>query len=114
MLAGSFRFIIYPYMFMIGLLLFSGISKKIKVNKSLLWIPVVVTILLLVFQIWLDQATLQSPAGGERLLFGFSISNAIYYLGIWVLCALFSLIFAWTFDKPEEKHSVSDTNTLDM
>jgi hypothetical protein len=114
MLTGSFRLIIYPYIFIIGLLLLSGLAKKVKVNKKIIWIPTVVTCLFLLLHTWLDVATLHSPTGGVNLIFGFTLSTAIYYFGIWILCASFSLLYVWTFNKPEVTQSAIETNTLDV
>jgi hypothetical protein len=114
MLVGSFRLIIYPYLVLVGILLFIGLAKKIKVNKKIIWIPTIVTFLFLLLQGWLDLATLSSPIGGENLIFGFTISTAIYYLGIWTLCASFSLIYVWTFSQPQVEQSSINTNSLDL
>jgi hypothetical protein len=114
MLVGSFRLIIYPYLVLVGILLFIGLAKKIKVNKKIIWIPTIVTFLFLLLQGWLDLATLRSPIGGENLIFGFTISTAIYYLGIWTLCASFSLIYVWTFSQPQVEQSSLITNSLDL
>lgn len=114
MLTGSFRFIIYPYMFIIGLLLISGLGKTLKVNKKMYWIPTSVTILFLLLMSWLDRATLQSTIGEGKLILGFTVSTAIYYLGIWTLCACISLLYAWTFNQQGGKQSNVDANTLDL
>jgi hypothetical protein len=114
MLAGSFRLIIYPYMLIIGLLLLIGLAKKIKVNKKIVWVPTIITLLFLLLQGWLDNATLQTPTGGVKLIFGFTVTNAIYYLGIWTLCACFSLIYAWVFNQREGTEAAVNSNTLDV
>ncbi|PAE33765.1 hypothetical protein [Bacillus sp. 7884-1] len=114
MLVGSFRLIIYPYIVLVGILLLIGLAKKIIVNKKIIWIPTIVTFLFLLLQGWLDIATLHSPIGGGNLILGFTISTAIYYVGIWTLCASFSLIYVWTFSKPEVKKSSINTNSLDI
>jgi hypothetical protein len=114
MLIGSFRLVIYPYMFVIGILLFSGLAKKVKVNKKIIWIPTIVTFLFLLLQTWLDIATLHSPTGGVNLILGLTVSSAIYYFGLWTLCASFSLLYVWTFNKPEVAQSAVDTNTLEI
>jgi hypothetical protein len=114
MLVGSFRLIIYPYLVLVGILLFIGLAKKIKVNKKIIWIPTLVTFLFLLLQGWLDLTTLSSPIGGENLIFGFTISTAIYYLGIWTLCASFSLIYVWAFSQPQVEQSSINTNSLDL
>lgn len=114
LLIGSFRLVIYPYMVIVGLLLMGGLAKKLNVNKKIIWIPTVVTTLFLLLQIWLDLVTLHSPIGNGTLIFGITPSTAIYYLGIWLICASFSLIYAWTFNRPEEKQSAINTNTLDI
>ena len=70
MLTASFRLVIYPYMLIVGLLLFSGLAKKRNVNKNLIWIPTVITLLFLMLQLCLDLVTLHSPIGNGKLIFG--------------------------------------------
>lgn len=114
MLTGSFRLVIYPYMLIVGLLLLGGLTKKLNVNKKLIWIPTVITVLFLLLQLCLDLVTLHSPIGNGKLIFGITTSTAIYYLGIWLVCASISLIYSRTFNLPEEKQSVIETNSLDV
>jgi hypothetical protein len=114
MLLGSFRLIIYPYICILGLLFISGIGQSMKMNKKIRRFPLILTVLFLILFIGLDYVTLDSPIGDGDLFFGLSSSSAIYYLGIWILCLIVSMIYAWAFKQQDSKYYAVNSKSMDM
>ncbi|KOP78554.1 hypothetical protein AMS59_11985 [Lysinibacillus sp. FJAT-14745] len=100
-ITGSWRFILYPYLIVIGIAILFGILKNVKQNPRKMWIPVSVVIVYIILYAWLDIMTIDTPTGGSKYIFGLTPSMALYILGIWPLANLICLLYAWTFSKEE-------------
>ncbi|MGE7953561.1 hypothetical protein [Lysinibacillus xylanilyticus] len=100
-ITGSWRFILYPYLIVIGIAILFGILKNVKQNPRKMWIPVSVVIGYFILYAWLDIMTIDTPTGGSKYIFGLTPSMALYILGIWPLANLICLLYAWTFSKEE-------------
>ncbi|MDM5248744.1 MULTISPECIES: hypothetical protein [unclassified Lysinibacillus] len=100
-ITGSWRFILYPYLIVIGIAILFGILKNVKQNPWKMWIPVSVVIVYIILYAWLDIITIDTPTGGSKYIFGLTPSMALYILGIWPLANLICLLYAWTFSKEE-------------
>lgn len=100
-ITGSWRFILYPYLIVIGIAILFGILKNVKQNPWKMWIPVSVVIVYIILYAWLDIMTIDTPTGGSKYIFGLTPSMALYILGIWPLANLICLLYAWTFSKEE-------------
>lgn len=101
MFLASWRLILYAYLIMIGISILFGLLRHVKVNRSFMWIPIGTSIAYLTLYVWLDLITLGSPNGGEGLILGMTPATALYFLGIWPLSVLVSLLYAWTFPAEE-------------
>lgn len=99
MLTASWRLILYSYLIVIGLAIFTGISKSVKENPRKIWIPILVSGAYLLLYAWLDILTMNSPTGGSASIFGLTPSLALYVLGIWPLANIICLLYAWTFSS---------------
>lgn len=100
-ITGSWRFILYPYLIVIGIAILFGILKNVKQNPLKIWIPISVVIVYIILYVWLDIMTIDTPTGGSQYIFGLTPSMALYILGIWPLANLICLLYAWTFLKEE-------------
>ncbi|MFJ7736655.1 hypothetical protein ACIQ2D_09945 [Lysinibacillus sp. NPDC097287] len=100
-ITGSWRFILYPYLIVIGIAILFGILKNVKQNPWKIWIPASVVIAYSILYVWLDIMTIDTPTGGSKYIFGLTPSMALYILGIWPLANIICLLYAWTFSKEE-------------
>lgn len=107
MLTASWRVILYPYLFVIGISILLGLTKTIQTKRHLIWVPFGVTALYLVLYVWLDVISLKSPTGGTGYVLGMVPTTAIFLLGIWPTAILVSLLYAWIF--PEEGNPLNAT-----
>lgn len=62
-ITGSWRFILYPYLIVIGIAILFGLLKSIKQNPRKIWIPVSVSVLYIILYVSLDIMTINTPTG---------------------------------------------------
>ncbi|MEX3622106.1 hypothetical protein [Viridibacillus arvi] len=101
-ITGSWRFILYPYLIVIGIAILFGLLKSIKQNPRKIWIPVSVSVLYIILYVSLDIMTINTPTGGSSYLLGLTPSMALYILAIWPLANIICLLYAWTFTNEEK------------
>lgn len=101
MLTGSWRMILYAYLFIIGISIIFGLTRRIKSRGNLIGVPIGVSVLYVVLYVWLDVMTMGSPTGGEGLVWGMTPATALFMLGIWPASILVTLLYAWTFPVEE-------------
>ncbi len=102
MLTASWRVILYPYLFVIGISVLIGLISLIQSNRKFIWLPIGLVGLYLLLFIWLDVVSWGSPTGGGdsvNYVLGLVPSTAIFFLGIWPVSVLAPLLYAWTFTK---------------
>ncbi|BCJ86113.1 hypothetical protein [Effusibacillus dendaii] len=99
MLTGAWRIILYPYLFIIGIGVLLGLWQQLKRKPQLIWVPVSITVLYLILYVWLDVLSLHSPTGGSTLVFGMVPTTALFFLGIWPIAILVSLLYGLTFSS---------------
>lgn len=104
MVTGSWRFVLYPFLLVIGLAIFMGLIKDIERNPRKIWIPVSVSVIYFILYIAHDLITLNSPTGGTGFVFGLTPAMALYFFGIWPLAVLVCLLYVITFSiQPKQK-----------
>lgn len=99
MFLSSWRLIIYPYTFVIGLTLCLGMIRTITRNNFYLLIPTSISLIYLLLYGILDVITTSDPLGGTSYIVGMAPSMAVFLLGIWPMSIVVCLLYAWHITK---------------
>lgn len=103
MLLASWRVVLYPFLLVIGVSILFGFIRRIREGDSR--VPALtagsVVVLFFILFIWVDVLSGGEPTGSTNYIFGMTPAMAVYVIGVPILVALPSLLYALTFTRED-------------
>ncbi|CAN5456467.1 MAG: hypothetical protein ACR2N0_13670 [Rubrobacteraceae bacterium] len=103
MLLASWRVVLYPFLLVVGVSILFGFIRRISDGNSL--VPALVAgsvvVLFFILFIWVDILSGGEPTGSTNYVFGMTPAMAVYVIGVPILVALPSLLYALTFTRED-------------
>jgi predicted acyltransferase len=103
MLLASWRIVLYPFLLVVGISILFGFVRRIQEGDSL--VPALVAgsvvVLFFILFIWVDVLSGGEPPGSTNYVFGMTPAMAVYVIGVPILVALPSLLYALTFTRED-------------